>query len=291
MPELPEVEVIRLRLRETVLHRKIARLCLSENNYVFLTKPAQLRSRLVGQKFTRIDRRGKYLLFALDDASRLMIHLGMTGQLFLSRAMSRRLAKRSPQLQAPYARPFPFVPDVHTHVTFSFCDQGEELHFRDCRKFGKILWLPADASSSRLDRLGPDALTITAKELSTIAAGRRIAIKSLLLNQSALAGIGNIYADEALHWARVAPTRPAKDLAPAEIASLARSIRRLLRRAIALGGSSIDDYVHPDGTDGHFQKTFAAYGRSGEPCRRCHSPIQRVVIGQRSAHYCAKCQT
>lgn len=287
MPELPEVEVIRRRLSETVLGRTITRVRTAEKNYAFVTSPGELRRRLVGRRFERIERRGKYLLFSLEDQSWLLIHLGMTGQLFSSRATSPRLVQRAlRRLQA--AR---FEPDKHTHLTLTFADGAEQLHFRDCRKFGKVLWMRDEHSEPRLQRLGPDAASITAPELMARLAGRRAPVKPLLLDQSILAGVGNIYADESLHAAGILPTRPAHLLSYDDCKSLAQAIRRVLKRAIELGGSSIDDYLHPDGSDGTFQNRFKVYGRGGQPCKRCGAPIERAVIVQRSAHYCRVCQS
>jgi formamidopyrimidine-DNA glycosylase len=287
MPELPEVEVIRRALVEAVIDRAIASVRLAQNNYAFLTPPQDVRRHLVGHRFERIDRRGKYLLFALDDQSCLVIHLGMTGQLFSSRALSPRLVQRSLR-HGPASECF--QPDQHTHMSIAFEDAGEQLHYRDARKFGKILWLAPSANDVRLERLGPDAATITSRQLTAGLAGRRSAIKPVLLDQAVLAGVGNIYADESLHAAGIAPTRAANVLTASEIDLLARSIRQVLKRAIRLGGSSIDDYLHPDGSDGGFQKRFAVYAREGQPCKRCGATIQRLVIGQRSAHFCGGCQ-
>jgi formamidopyrimidine-DNA glycosylase len=286
MPELPEVEVIRRALVETVLGRTIASVRIAQSNYAFLTSPQELRKRILGRRFERIDRRGKYLLFVLDDQSWLVIHLGMTGQLFSSRALNPRLVQRSLRQRTSE----PFRPDQHTHLSITFEGTAESLHYRDARKFGKILWLAPQANDARLERLGPDAATITTRQLAVGLKGRRSAIKPVLLDQSVLAGVGNIYADESLHAARIAPTRAAHTLTPKEVDLLARSIRRVLKRAINLGGSSIDDYLHPDGSDGGFQKRFAVYSRDGEPCKRCGATIQRLVIGQRSAHFCGACQ-
>lgn len=290
MPELPEVEVVRFRLVEAHCNREIAEVRTTKNNYAFLTPPAQLRRHLLGHRFTVIVRQGKYLLFSLEDKSRLVVHLGMTGQLFSSRAVSPRLVNKQSRVQAARNRPGPFVPDKHTHLSLVFADQGEQLHFRDCRKFGKLLWLAPGATDKRLERLGADALSITARTLAKGLANRRICIKSLLLDQSVLAGVGNIYADEALHRAKIAPQRSAQSLNSEEVRRLTGTLRNVLTRAIALGGSTIDDYVHPDGSDGQFQNSFSVYGRAGQPCLRCQESIVRVVIGQRSTHYCPNCQ-
>jgi formamidopyrimidine-DNA glycosylase len=288
MPELPEVEVVRRRLSGLVLDRMIREVRASHANYAFLTGPAQLKRRLTGRRFTAINRHGKYLILTLDDGTRFVVHLGMTGQLFASSAINPRLYhSRTRSAQGTSSE---FVPDEHTHLSLEFADGGPGLHFRDSRKFGKLLWLPKDVEEPRLQRLGVDALKITAPQLAAASAKRRIAVKALLLDQSVLAGVGNIYADESLFQAHILPLRPSHELTFAEIRELAQCIRRVLSRAIARGGSTIDDYVHPDGSEGQFQHSFSVYGREGKPCRRCRTPIARVVIGQRSSHFCGTCQ-
>jgi formamidopyrimidine-DNA glycosylase len=164
------------------------------------------------------------------------------------------------------------------------------VSFRDVRKFGKVEWLPAGKPSARLEKLGPDALSIQAEELQAALRGRRIAIKSALLNQTVLAGVGNIYADEALFSARIRPTRAAGKLTKGEVACLASEIRQLLARAVRSGGSTINDYLKPDGELGGFQDFHQVYGKGEKPCSVCEEPIVRKVIGGRSSHYCAVCQ-
>ncbi len=288
MPELPEVEVVRLRLLTAVVQREIAEVRTAKQNYAFLTPPARLRTKLLGRRIDDIERHGKYLLFCLDDQSRLVVHLGMTGQLFTSRAVSPRLHNRQSRISGRACKPF--EPDPHTHLSLAFADGGEQLHFRDSRKFGKLLWLAPGATDARLQRLGVDALSLTPAALQRGCSKRKVAIKTVLLDQSVLAGVGNIYADEALYKAGIAPRRAAQSLLVGEMRKLTQVIRTVLRRAIALGGSTINDYVHPDGSEGRYQNTFSIYGREGEPCRRCRTPIVRIVLGQRSAHYCPKCQ-
>jgi len=288
MPELPEVEVVRRRLSALVLDRAITEVRVSRANYAFLTLPGQLRRRLLGRRFLEIKRHGKYLLFDLDDASRLVVHLGMTGQLITSHAVNPRLYHSHEK--APNGARGEFVPDEHTHLSLDFADRGAGLHFRDTRKFGKLLWLPKGAEDPRLTRLGVDAREITASQLAEASARRRIAVKTLLLDQAGLAGVGNIYADESLFLARIAPLRKAHSLTEREVKVLTQCIRRVLERAIAKGGSTIDDYVHPDGSEGQFQHSFSVYGRDEKPCRRCRTLIERVVIGQRSSHFCPNCQ-
>jgi formamidopyrimidine-DNA glycosylase len=169
-------------------------------------------------------------------------------------------------------------------------ESGAALTFRDVRKFGKVEWLAPGAASARLDKLGPDALTLTRATLAAGLRERRAPIKTALLDQRLVAGIGNIYADEALFAAGVAPTRPAGSLSPAELAALTDAIRRILRTSVRRGGSTINDYLRPDGELGGYQDWHQVYGRTGEPCPRCQAPLARLVLGARSSHYCPRCQ-
>jgi formamidopyrimidine-DNA glycosylase len=183
-----------------------------------------------------------------------------------------------------------FRPDAHTHLRLEFSDSGPGVMLRDVRKFGKVLLLRPGEGHARLDRLGVDALQLSGAELHRAARGRRVAIKSLLLDQSVVAGIGNIYADEALHLAGVRPTRRAGRLTRAESRRIASAVQRVMLRSIATGGSSISDFFAPDGSDGRYQDERRVYGRAGLPCYVCGRSIRRRVIGQRSAHYCGHCQ-
>jgi formamidopyrimidine-DNA glycosylase len=290
MPELPEVETTRRRIAPLLLGREIVGVTTTRPSYVFLTPPRRLRRVLPGRKVLALERRGKYLVGRLDDGSRLVLHLGMTGQLFSSAATSPRLLRASVRvLLAPEAQRA-FVPDTHTHLRLRFADGGPEVWLRDARKFGKVLWLAPGARSRRLDRLGVDALGATGALLFAASRGRRAAVKSLLLDQAVLAGVGNIYADEALFAAGVRPTRRAGRLTRAECERIAAALRRVLERGIETGGASISDWVAPDGSDGAFQDERRVYARKGESCLACGTPLRRVVIGQRSAHYCPRCQ-
>ena len=271
MPELPEVEVTRRAVRPLLVGRRVKRVATTVKSYFFLTPPAKLRAALEGHTVLDLARHGKYLLASLDDGSRLLLHLGMTGQLLSSRAKG-------------------FSPDAHTHLVIAFADRGPALCFRDVRKFGKVRWLAPGKSDPRLDKLGRDALSVSGEHLFTESRKRRAAVKTLLLDQGVLAGVGNIYADEALFLAHVRPTRRAATLKRVECDALASAVLRVLRAGIAAGGSSIDDFVHPDGTGGGFQSDHQVYGRGGEPCVRCGTAIRRVVIGQRSSCFCPSCQ-
>ena len=291
MPELPEVEVTRRQLEPLLVGRRIAAVTATAANHFFVTPPAKLRRRLRGRRVERLDRVGKYLLVRLDSGDRLLLHLGMTGQIFGAGAASVRLMSATAGSSLPPERQTAgFAGDRHTHLRLRFEDGGPDLLFRDVRRFGRVQLLRPGSAPERLARLGPDALEVAAGSLRAAIHRRGAPIKAVLLDQSVLAGVGNIYADEALFLAGVRPTRRARSLGADECRRLAGAVRRVLRRAIATGGSSISDFVRPDGTDGAYQDERKVYGRTGEPCRRCGTPIRRLVIGGRSSHFCPRCQ-
>jgi formamidopyrimidine-DNA glycosylase len=215
----------------------------------------------------------------------------MTGQLFAAGVSSvRLLASTRGMALSPEAQADAFRPDRHTHLQLHFDDRGPAVFFRDARKFGKVQLLAAGQGSERLALLGVDALQATGARLFAETRSRRVPVKTVLLDQSVLAGVGNIYADEALYLAGIRPTRRASRLTRDDCGRLASTIKRVLRRSIETGGSSISDYVRPDGSDGEYQDERRVYDRAGEPCRRCRTKVRRLVIGQRSAHYCPRCQ-
>jgi formamidopyrimidine-DNA glycosylase len=266
MPELPEVETTRRQLAPLLVGRTIVRVRATRASYFFLTPPARLARGLTGRRVDELRRVGKYLVAHLDDGARFLMHLGMTGQIGT------------------------LAWDEHTHLGLSFADGRPEIAFRDVRRFGKVQLLTPGARSARLDRLGPDALGASGPALFAATRGRRAAIKTLLLDQSVLAGVGNIYADEALFVARVRPARRAGRVTRKECDGLADAIRRVLQEGIAAGGSTISDFVSPYGNEGRYQDDHQVYGREGEACPRCRIPIRRLVLGQRSSHYCPRCQ-
>lgn len=290
MPELPEVEVTRRQIEPWLVGRRLARVETTRPSYFFLTPPARLRRALPGRRAARLERRGKYLVAELDDGSRLLLHLGMTGQLFTAGTASVRLLSAAARAALPPEAQPRFAPDLHTHLRLHFDDPGPAVLFRDVRKFGKVQLLAPGEPSERLDRLGVDALALGGEALFAATRGRRVAIKTLLLDQAVVAGTGNIYADEALFLAGVRPRRPAHRVSRAECEAIAAAMRRVMLRSIETGGSSISDYVSPAGADGSYQDERHVYARTGEPCRRCATPIRRLVLGQRSAHYCPRCQ-
>jgi len=290
VPELPEIEVTRIRIAPLLEGRTVAEVHATRRSYFFLTSPSTLRRRLPGRTVRCLARRGKYLVATLDDASRLVLHLGMTGQLFSSDAASPRLLSMTSRATLAPEEQGRFRPDAHTHLRLGFEDGGPEVLFRDARKFGKVLLLGPGQRSERLDRLGIEALELSGEELFRATRGRKLAVKSLLLDQSVVAGSGNIYSDEALFLAGVRPTRRAGRVTRRECDAISEGIKRVMLRSIETGGSSISDFVAPDGRDGGYQNERRIYGREGESCHRCGRRVRRVVIGQRSAHYCPGCQ-
>ena len=291
MPELPEVEVTRRRIAPLLVGRRIAAIATTGPSYVFVTPPSRLQAVLPGAQIDAIDRLGKYLLVRLGDQSTLVIHLGMTGQLFSSLATSPRLLSATARSSLAPEDQGAFKPDGHTHLTLRIEGDGPDVYFRDVRKFGKLFWLRPGELHPRLDRLGGDALEIDGPGLFAASRKRRIPIKALLLDQAVLAGVGNIYADEALFLAGVRPGRRAARLTRQEAEKLAQAVVRVLKRSIETGGSSISDYVAPDGSDGGYQDERRVYARKGQPCLDCGATIVRRVVAQRSAHYCPVCQS
>ena len=228
------------------------------------------------------------MLFGLENGETLIVHLRMTGELRIQHP-SPRVQEHDPASPASVAD-LPASPaDKHTHVIFQL-DSGEELRFRDTRKFGRI-WLVTDEESV-VGKLGPEPLDteFLPQQLEQRLARRTANIKSLLLNQSIIAGVGNIYADEALFRARIDPRRAAGRLDAGEIVLLHQGLRDVLQAGIEAQGSSLQNYAPPTGGKGGFQEQFQVFRRGGEPCFRCNAPISRIVLGQRSTHFCPRCQ-
>lgn len=260
MPELPEVETVRRSLQPSVAGRRFtAQAVLSA--HVWSGPP------VVGRRVESLARKGKYLIFELDGERALVVHLRMTGRLLLGAE-----------------------PDAHTHALLQF-DDGTRLAFRDVRRFGRLISL-ARAELPALLPPGDDAFLEApgACRLRTLLQARRGPVKSLLLRQDLLAGLGNIYADESLWRAGVHPLRPGGGLRPNELEGLARGIRTVLADALEHCGTTFLDFRDAAGQPGHFARFLAVYGREGEACRRCGGRIQRRRIGGRSAHFCAVCQ-
>ena len=225
-----------------------------------------------GRRITGVRRRAKYLLIATD-AGTLIAHLGMSGSL------------RVLQRDAPVV--------AHDHVDIVL-DSGRCLRFNDPRRFGSLHWVKGDPEAHPLiAHLGPEPLEdgFDGDALWQRARGRRVAIKPFIMNAGVVVGVGNIYASEALFRAGVRPGTQARRVSRARMAAVARSIREVLSEAIAVGGTTLRDYVNPDGMPGYFRQKLFVYERAGESCRRCGTPIRQVVMGQRSTYYCPNCQT
>jgi formamidopyrimidine-DNA glycosylase len=276
MPELPEVETIARELRPLVTGATISGAWFDWPNQIKHPAPARFVAALKGREILSVERRAKWLVFALGpttsrgEAAVLAIQVKMTGQLDVV----------SPQ--APR--------DKHVHATFSF-DDGRELRLRDTRKFGRLaVYSPADAERV-LGTLGPEPLgeELTVAEFRHMLRARRGRLKPLLMNQAFLAGVGNIYADEALWRARLHPLRSAASLRADQARHLYVALRDVLNEAIARRGSSVDSYRAPEGS-GDMQHHLNVYGRTGKPCPRCGRPTRRIVIGARSTHFCSWCQ-
>jgi formamidopyrimidine-DNA glycosylase len=266
MPELPEVETIVRTLRQVLPGRTFG--CVAVGWRPMVQKsPLDLVEMLPGQRIERIDRRGKYLVFYLSTGNALLIHLKMSGRLYVCAAAD--------------------APDPYDRITF-FLDDDRQLRFRDPRKFGRA-HLTADASSV-LDRLGPEPLDkrFGQDEFLSRFTGRRGVVKLLLVDQTFIAGVGNIYADEALFRAHIQPSRRTATLSDTEKRGLYGAVRYVLNASIALNGSTLADGMYHGG---NFQNTFCVYGREKEPCPVCGAEIERIKLGQRSAYFCPSCQS
>ena len=274
MPELPEVETIRAGLEPMLVGRRFERV---EINDVRLTRPLDPRevaAELQGERVESVGRRGKYLVVRFETGRALLIHLRMTGTLLH--------AADGVGADDPYRRAVVRL------------DDGSDVIYRDVRRFGTWLLLEREEVDQYLGaRLGPELLETRAAPDKLIArlANRRAPIKAALLDQRLFAGVGNIYADEALWWARVHPLRPAGELSRDEIAALLRGVRRALRGGIARQGATLRDYRAADGATGAMQHEFRVYGRVGEPCFRCGAQIEKTRAGGRGTWFCPGCQS
>lgn len=277
MPELPEVETIARGVHRRVCGDRIVQAWFGGHKEPFKTPPVRQARGLEGRALLAVHRTGKHIVCELGPASGIageapeaqwIVHLGMTGRLLVTTP------------DGPVAE--------HTHARL-LLSSGRELRFVDPRRFGRLEFRDLRRAAP-FAAPGADPLTIGPGEFSELFRGRRLAIKAALLNQTLLAGVGNIYADESLFHAGIRPRRAAGRLTRAELERLRQSLRQILRHAIRLGGSSVSDYVDADGVRGFFQLEHCVYLRTGEPCRRCQTPIRRILLAGRGTHFCPHCQ-
>jgi formamidopyrimidine-DNA glycosylase len=272
VPELPEVETVVRDLRAQLPGRTIVSVRAGRKQ---LRKPWLRRwsEELAGASILTVARRGKWIIVGVAGERYLLCHLGMTGQMVVR----------------PAGKPLP----PHTHLVFSLDDGQEELRFRDIRRFGsaELISSTEDLEARFRDsKLGPEPFAVSGEQFERCLASTRRCLKAVLLDQRVVAGVGNIYADEALYEARLHPARLGYRLKGPEIDRLRVAVQTVLQRAIELRGSSIRDYVDGNGGRGAYQNEFRVYGRTGQPCPRCRTPLVATRLAGRSSHYCPKCQ-
>lgn len=275
MPELPEVETVARGLQREIAGQKILSITLGKTD--FIDNPEALERELPGRTIVRVERYGKFMLLRLspanpaaaDGETALLVHLGMTGAL-MPRAVSD-----------PHAK--------HTHVVMALSD-GRELRYVDPRRFGRMAYLAGEVLAQELRRFGADPLDVGLQEFIRRIQRRKARIKALLLDQSVLRGVGNIYADESLWKAKIHPAQLGTRLKLAQVKQLYAALQRILQKAILLRGSSISDFVDAGGIPGEYQQHHRVYGREGKPCPRCKTAIRRILVAGRSSYFCPKCQ-
>ena len=270
MPELPEIETLVVQLNRLLQGRRISKIEI-RNTSILQTPPLELEDKILGKQIQEIARRGKYIRMSLYPDLVLWFHLGMTGQLILE----------SPPRLAP-----------HTHFILSFFDSPRQLLYRDVRRFGRIALTSADENEAPrgVKKLGSEPEAWDPQELVSVFKKRQGRIKSLLLDQRRVAGLGNIYADESLHRAGIHPLKRANEISRSKLGLLHRAMCEVLEEAIRWGGSSIDDFIHVDGSRGKFQELHRVYGRAGKKCFNCGTLIRAVKISGRTSSFCPYCQ-
>jgi formamidopyrimidine-DNA glycosylase len=283
MPELPEVETIARGVNARVRGDRIVEAWFSGHKEPFKTSPQRQAKGLEGRQILAVHRTGKHIVCELGGApvpdarssgpekepeAQWIVHLGMTGRLLVTTP------------ESPVA--------AHTHARLTL-ESGHEIRFVDPRRFGRLEFRDLGRRAGFLGA-GEEPLTIETEAFTALFRRRRLAIKAALLNQTLLTGVGNIYADESLFRAGIRPRRQAGRLTQAELERLRLELRAVLEHAIQLGGSSVADYVDANGVRGFFQLEHCVYMRTGQPCRRCGTPIRRIVVGGRGTHYCPQCQ-
>jgi len=270
LPELPEVETVRRAIAPALEGRTLAEVEIHDARLTRPLDPDEVAAELRGERVRDVDRRGKYLVIRFDSGRALLVHLRMTGSL----------------------RDSALSDDPHRRALLTL-DDGSSVAYKDVRRFGTWLLLePNEVDPYLAVRLGEEPLlpAFTARGLGERLRGRRAPLKAALLDQRTLAGLGNIYVDEALWYARLNPLREAGTLDPSELRRLHRGIRKALELGLARQGSTLSDYRLPDGSEGSMQREFRAYGRTGEPCDRCGTLFAKTHVGGRSTWYCPTCQ-
>lgn len=276
MPELPEVETVARGVHSRIAGRKVKWVKLLRTDIVHGARGSKLAPTIRGRRIEAVVRRGKQVLVRTDLAQlSVVVHLGMTGKLFV----------------APPNAPI----EPHTHLRVGFERFRGELRFVDPRRFGGLWVLDGRAKGTewvgrRVPPVADDPLEISWPRWRDLLTVRRRQIKPLLLDQEPISGMGNIYCDESLHRAGIHPLQRASELTPEQLRRLYGAVRRVLREAIAAGGSSVDDYRDANNERGWFQTRHRVYGQTGKPCRRCREPIERIVVSGRGTHFCPKCQ-
>ncbi|MEO7478871.1 MAG: bifunctional DNA-formamidopyrimidine glycosylase/DNA-(apurinic or apyrimidinic site) lyase [Lysobacteraceae bacterium] len=269
MPELPEVETTRRGLLPHLVGRRVTGAILRRPD---LRWPIarEIVAELPGQHIAAVIRRAKYLLVEAETGSALL-HLGMSGSL---RVLSENIS-----------------PGLHDHVDIAL-DSGKVLRFNDPRRFGCLLWQPAGTMHPLLAKLGPEPLTdaFDGEYLWRLSRGRSASVKTFLMDQSVVVGVGNIYAAEALFRAGIAPRRAAGRVSRAGYAALADAVKQILAHAITRGGTTLRDFIAPDGAPGYFEQELLVYGRAGEKCKVCQTPLRDGVLSQRATVWCPHCQ-
>ena len=269
MPELPEVETTRRGLAPHLEARSVAGVTLRRPDLRWPIPP-EIERLLPGERIRGIRRRAKYLLLDTDPGSALL-HLGMSGSL---RVLPGRTAVAA-----------------HDHVDIAL-DNGKVLRFNDPRRFGCLLWQPAGTTHELLQGLGPEPLSadFDGGHLFALSRGRKAPVKTFLMDQGIVVGVGNIYAAEALFEAGISPLRAAGRVSRERYDALAAAVRRILAYAIERGGTTLRDFIDPNGTPGYFEQELQVYGREGEPCRRCRRPLRNAILDNRASIYCPHCQ-
>jgi formamidopyrimidine-DNA glycosylase len=277
MPELPEVETVLRGLKARVLGRWLGTAVVSHPQ-IITGSPDEFVHEVSGRKILTARRKGKAIALGLgssngrhhDELRYLLVRLGMTGQFTVS------------PRQAPL--------EAHTHARLALADGDEELRYVDARRFGRLRCLTRDELDGVFSSMGPDAPEISEEQFLNALRGRRVPLKSWLMNQQVLSGVGNIYADEALHTARLHPLTQAGRLQAFDARRLLRAVKKVLERAVQLQGTSFRDYIDIEGRPGNFLPQLRVYQRTGKPCRQCRTPIARVIVSGRSSHFCPQCQ-